>query len=143
MTAIRDAQRQKVYDWENEYVIGKDKSHVPFEQIQTIVNFVWGSEGLQHPPRVEELPKQCRVVGATGSRLKLRVPLTGLSTTVILHELAHSMTSTHEGKSAHHGPRFVGVYMDLLTKYAGHDREALQRSATERGVRFNGKGKTV
>ena len=76
--------------------------------------------GLRFPPRAERTPRHtCRVV-ATGDRLWLRLPET-MPSWVVLHEIAHAMTSTHDGSSDGHGPVFVGIYVDLHTEVSVGD----------------------
>jgi len=53
---------------------------------------------------------------ADASRLTVRLPARTLSW-CLLHELAHALTSTHDGHSDQHGPVFVGIYVQLLVRY--------------------------
>ena len=46
----------------------------------------------------------------------------------LLHELAHAMTSTHDGRSDGHGPTFMGLYAQLLTRYLRVPADALLKS---------------
>lgn len=139
---LRDFQRQRVYDWEEEHVLKKDRDFVPFDQLQALVDYIWTQEGLEHPPKVRPMVKQRKDLGAA-TRLKVLSPENGMTSTVLIHELAHSMCATHDGLSNWHGARFVGVYIDLLAKYAGFDANLLRYTAKEAGVKFNHKGKVV
>jgi hypothetical protein len=60
-----------------------------------------------------------------------------LPTWVLLHELAHAMTTTPEGTSDGHGPRYVGVYVRLLVRYARLDEAMLARTLDEAGVSWS------
>lgn len=132
----RDYQRSKVYRWENEIVRPRDtKPVVPFTKAQSLVNAIWMAEGLHHPPRVEPMPMQARRVLATGSRTTVRLPPV-VPTYVLLHEIAHAMTSDLDDGDRH-GPQFVGNYMRLLERFAGIPQPLLWYSAKEQGVDFN------
>lgn len=141
--SFRDYQRSKCYSWEDLHVHKRDKSHVLFDQAQSLVDYVWSAEGLKHPPQVKPLPKQCRRVGADATRMIIRIPSEGIKTTILLHEMAHSMTSNHDHESAWHGPRWTGVFMQLLSRYAGFDLNELMITAKSAGVEFNFKGKVI
>lgn len=130
----RDAQKSKVYTWENAVFRCKDKSRVPYGNIQNLVDYVWAKEGLSFPPQVEPLPKQAKVYCATGSRLKLQFQETA-QTCVILHEIAHAMTSDFEGNSNHHGSLFMGIFIQLLVRYMGLSYAELVGSAENSGLK--------
>lgn len=138
-----DFQKSKCYSWEDLHVHKRDSSHVPFEHAQGLVNYVWAEEGLRFPPRISALPPQASRVVADASRLEIRINPKGVKTTILLHEISHSLTSTHEGESAAHGERFVGVFMMLLSKYAGFSLPELMYTAKSAGVAFNFKGKVI
>lgn len=141
--SVRDFQRSKCYGWEDLHVHRRSKGRTSYECAQAAVDYIWGAEGFAHPPRIAELPRQCKCTQASATRLKVLIPREGVETTVLLHELAHSMTSLHDGRSAHHGPRFVGVFMELLSRYAGHDLEELKITARSAGVAFNFDGPVI
>ena len=88
-----DYQRSAVYRWEAEHVHPKDTGTVPFDQAQAIVNYVWARAGLMYPPKIRELARTARRTTANADRLTISIPATGVSATVLLHEIAHSMTS--------------------------------------------------
>jgi hypothetical protein len=132
MTSARDA---RLYAWENRVVAPCDQSLVPFERMQAIVDHVWTTEGLRWPPRGGPR-KATRATLATGSRLAIEAPPT-LPSWILLHEIAHAMTSTMEGDGAGHGPDFVGVYVALLVRYCGIDRAMLAATLEADGIRWN------
>jgi hypothetical protein len=68
-----------------------------------MVDAIWAEMGLCFPPKVEQLPRQARSTVADANRLSIRLPDTSPSWW-LLHELAHAMTSTHDGRSDGHGP---------------------------------------
>lgn len=136
---LRDYQQSRLYRWESGFLGPRDQSKVPFDNIQNIVNHIWEGEGLSYPPKVKPIPKQKTSAMGDACRLSIRfhegktVP-----TWVIIHEVAHSMTSSIEGKSAKHGPLFVGVYIKLLAKYLpGMNQFVLMHTAKEAKVDFD------
>ncbi len=82
---------------------------------------IWSEMELPYPPKVELLPLQARVRLPDTSRLVLRLPAL-IPSWCLLHELAHAMTSDHDGTTDWHGPRFVGIYVQLLVRYLRLDQ---------------------
>lgn len=138
---MQDTQKNKLYSWEQEHVFPTDKSHVAFDDAQTLINYIWEQEGCEYPPKVQEV-HQNAAYEASANRLVVNLRKRGTKTTILLHELAHSFTSrATDGASAAHGPRFVGYYIHLLTKYAGYDFVKLAYAARKSGLEFNMNGK--
>ncbi len=131
------AVARRLYAWEDAVVAPRDRSLVPFAQLQALVDHVWAGEGLRHPPLVRPLPAraQARTV-ARATRLAIEAPAE-LPSWVLLHEIAHALTSTAEGENAGHGPAFVGMYLHLLVRYARLDRAALEASLAGAGIAFD------
>ena len=129
----RDTQRSRVYAWEDREVAPHDPSLVPFTQVQGLVDAIWAENGLRYPPEVRPLPRQASTRLADASRLAIRVP-DRVASWCLLHELAHAMTTTHDGQSDQHGPAFVGVYVTLLERYLRLPRAALLSSLAASGV---------
>ena len=105
---LRDHQRGRVYAWEERFVAPCDSSSIAFAQAQGMVDAIWTDMGLRFPPKVVRLPRQARATVADATRLVIRLSDT-TSSWCLLHELAHAMSSTHEGGSDGHGPRFMGL----------------------------------
>ena len=129
----RDSQRQRVYAWEDRVVAPQAAGMVAFAAAQPMVDAIWGELGLRFPPKVEKLPHQARRRIADADRLRLRLP-PECPPWVLLHELAHCLTSTAKGRSDGHGAAFVGVYMQLLVRYLRLDRDALLASLAAEGI---------
>jgi hypothetical protein len=108
---------RRCYRWEEKHIHARDQSVVPFDQAQSIVDYVWSKAGLMYPPKICPISENTKKTQASASRLQIRIPKSGIKTTVLLHEIAHSMTSDALGASDHHGPRFVGVYMRMLSEH--------------------------
>lgn len=131
----KDFQRSKVYAWEHEIVRPKLRDEIPFSQAQSLVNHVWAAERLQFPPIVEPLDKRTTKWAGKGNRLGIWLPAV-TSTHTILHELAHSATSTFEGDSAWHCPLWVGYYCRILEKYANMNLLVLYHTLDKAGIKF-------
>jgi len=112
----RDRQRSKVYAWEERFVGTRDPTSVAFAQAQGTVDAIWAEFGLRFPPKVERLPRQARSTMADATRLSVRLPEASPSWW-LLHELAHALTSTVDGQSDGHGPKFMGLYVKMLARY--------------------------
>ena len=136
---ISDYQRSAFYRWEDKHVHPKDTGTIPFDQAQAIVDYVWARAGLTYPPKIRELGRNARSTIANADRLTVRIPARGISTTVLLHEIAHSMTTDAASERTHaHGPRFVGVLMKLLCDLIPTiNLDELMASARQEGVEFN------
>lgn len=137
-----DPQKQRLYAWEDREVAWRDGSRVPFAQLQVLVDHVWAGEGLRWPPRVRPLPKQARRTMARATRLAIEASET-LPTWVLLHELAHALSSTADERSTGHGPVFVGLYLNLLEKYARMPRAELEASLRAAGLQWDSAARPV
>ena len=133
MTNDRDRQRSKVYAWEERFVAPRDPSSIAFAQAQGMVDAIWAEMGLRFPPKVEPLPRQARSMVADANRLSIRLADTSPSWW-LLHELAHAMTSTHDGRSDGHGPKFMGLYARLLMRYLRVPRGELLKLLHTAGI---------
>ncbi|WP_458097774.1 hypothetical protein [Roseomonas sp. WA12] len=129
----RDAQRARVYAWEEEAVVPHGQAPIPFTAVQGMVDAIWVEIGLRWPPKVEPLPPQARRLQGTGSRLVLRLP-DPVPAFLLFHELAHALSSSADGKTDGHGPRFVGLYLQLLTRYLRLPENELLRALEEQRV---------
>jgi hypothetical protein len=129
----RDRQRNRVYAWEEQFVAARDASSIKFEQAQGMIDAIWADMGLRFPPKVERLPRQAHSTVADASRLSIR--LAGSSPSwCLLHELAHAMSSTHDGRSDGHGPTFMGLYAQLLVRYLRVPLHTLLQSLDAAGI---------
>jgi hypothetical protein len=128
-----DRQRDRVYAWEDVFVAACDQSRIAFSIAQGVINAIWSELGLRYPPKVERLPRQARRLQADGSRLRLRLPET-IPSWLLMHELAHALSSTADGSSDGHGPDFMGLYVQLLTRYLRFPTAELIGSAIAAGI---------
>ncbi len=132
----RDRQRSKVYAWEERFVAPYDPSTILRAQAQGMVDAIWSEMGLRFPPKVEPLPRQARSTMADANRLTIRLADT-CPAWWLLHEIAHGMTSTHDGWSDGHGPKFMGLYVQLLTRYLRLPMDALLSSVHTAGIEID------
>ena len=119
MTEVRDHQRGRVYAWEERFVASRDSSSIAFAQAQGVVDAIWADMGLRFPPKVMRLPRQARATVADATRLLIRLSDT-TSSWCLLHELAHAMSSTHEGQSDGHGPHVHGLVRPAVDPLSTH-----------------------
>lgn len=97
-------------------VAPSDRTTIAFPAAQAMVNAIWVDLGLRYPPAVEMLPSQASATIARATRLSLHLAEQTPSW-CLLHEIAHALTSTEDGRSDGHGPTFMGVYVQLLVQY--------------------------
>lgn len=128
-----DPQARKLYAWEDAVVAPRDRSLVPYARLQALVDHVWAESGRRWPPRVRPLPRQARRTVARATRTAIECP-PELPSWVLLHEVAHALTSDADGGTDGHGPRFVATYLDLLVRHARLDRATLEASLREAGI---------
>jgi hypothetical protein len=128
-----DSAARKLYAWEDAVVAPRDRSRVPFARLQSLVDHVWTAEGLRWPPRVRPLPRQARGTVARATRTAIEAP-PELPSWVLLHEVAHALTSDVDGSHAGHGPDFVGLYLRLLVRHVRLDRALLEATLAEAGI---------
>src|ERR1700738_1145919 len=140
--AARDHQRARVYAWEDRVVAPLDPTTLPFAAAQGLVNAIWAEMGLHFPPAVERMPAQATTRLADASRLAIRLPAHTPSWCV-LHELAHAMTTTHDGVSDGHGAVFMGMYVRLLVRYMRLDGEWLRTSLDAAGIAVDSDARPV
>lgn len=114
-------------------VAAADTGTVPRRDAQAMVDAIWSELGLAYPPKVERLPRQARRLQADGSRLRLRLPEL-IPSWLLLHEVAHSLSSTADGVSDGHGPTFMGLYVQLLARYLRLPSAHLIQSAIDAGI---------
>jgi len=129
----RDRQRTRVYAWEDQFIAPRDQTSIAFAQAQDIVDAIWADMRLRFPPKVEHLPRQARCIAADATRLSIRLPRSSPSW-LLLHELAHALSSTHDGVSDGHGSVFVGLYTQMLARYMRVPIEELTQSLAAFGV---------
>jgi hypothetical protein len=134
LSAPRDYQRSRVYQWESRIVVPRDPTTIAFPAAQGMVNAIWSDLGLRYPPVVQAQSRRARKTIASANRLSLLLP-EKTPAWCLLHEIAHAMTTTVDGQSDGHGAVFIGIYVQLLTRYLRMDETALMQSLQEASIR--------
>ena len=98
-----------------------------------MVDAIWTDMGLRYPPEVERLPAQATATLASATRLSLKLR-EQTPAWCLLHELAHALSATHDGRSDGHGPIFMGLYVQLLVRYLRLDKAQLLHSLRAAGI---------
>ena len=98
-----------------------------------MVAAIWSDMELRHPPAVERLPRQATATLASANRLSLFLP-DRIPAWCLLHEIAHAMSTMHDGRSAGHGPIFMGLYARMLIRYLRFDEAGLLASVREASI---------
>ena len=138
---MRDFQRSAVYEWENTCIHPYDNTFIPFEQISSLVQYVWHAEGLAYPPSITYLPPQTRKCEGKADRLEVKFSKTNQTrSSVVLHELAHSLTNEYVNDivvSDYHGPKFVGILMQLFDRYMRFELSYLRNTANRFKIQYD------
>ena len=132
----RDRQCSKVYAWEERFVVPCDPSVLALAQAKGMMDAIWSEMGLRFPPKVEPLPRQACVTMADADRLTIRLT-DPCPSWWLLHEIAHAMTSTVDGRSDGHGASFMGLYIQLLTRYLRLPLDPLLVSVHTAGIHID------
>jgi hypothetical protein len=133
MKPIRDHQRGKVYTWEQRAVAPYDRTEIDRVQAQAMVAAIWADLGLRYPPKVTPLPAQAKTLIGRADRLTIELA-DRLPSWCLLHELAHSLTSSVDGPGDGHGALFIATYMSLLARYLRLDESGLRQTARRAGL---------
>lgn len=67
-----------------------------------MVDAIWSDLGLRYPPCVEPLPRHATTTLARANRLAVFLPAR-IPSWCLLHELAHAMTTTDDGRCRNRG----------------------------------------
>ena len=125
---LRDSQRAKVYRWEQSVIRPNDKVRLTREECRELVERVFSDYnfyGLEPELRFRGTSR----TRATGCRAYINLPPWAMITSVVLHEVAHAL-GDRRLVSAHawHGPEFVRLYCELLSRYSefGHAASGLR-----------------
>ena len=111
----------------------RDRTAIAFASAQAMVDAIWSDMDLRYPPAVERLPRHATATMASANRLSLCLP-DRIPAWCLLHELAHAMSMTHDGRSEGHGPVFMGLYVRMLVRYLRLDEAYLLASLRDAGI---------
>ena len=130
----RDAQKQKVYDWQWNIYDAVIDTHpeifieLPLEACQSFTNKLCAAYGVDAPKVVAHRFKDGNARCYSQQR-KIVLPA-GWAWTAktvgheVAHWLNHKLFPKHEQG---HGPEFVTIYSNIMTKFLGLDVELVQR----------------
>ena len=111
----------------------RDQTTIAFASAQAMVDAIWADMDLRYPPAVERLPRHATATLASANRLSLCLPVR-TPAWCLLHEIAHAMNTTDDGRSDGHGPIFIGLYVKLLVRYLRLNEAYLLASLREVGI---------
>lgn len=111
----------------------RDQTTIAFASAQAMVDAIWSDMDLRYPPAVERLPRHATATLASANRLALCLP-ERTPAWCLLHEIAHAMSTTVDGRSEGHGPIFTGLYVKLLVRYLRLDEACLLASLRAAGI---------
>jgi hypothetical protein len=114
-------------------VAPRDRTTIAFAAAQSMVDAIWLDMDLRHPPAVERLSRRATTTVASANRLSICLP-DRTPAWCLLHEIAHAMSMTHDGRSDGHGPVFMGLYVRMLVRYLRLDEEWLLASLRDAGI---------
>ena len=140
---MRDYQKSKAYAWEERAILVHDKTLVSHEYATQLLDYVWSEEGLSHPPKLRVFEHKTKSCNANASRLRINMQPEGITASILIHEIAHSMTcaldASIEGNWVidMHGPDWMGIYIKLAGKYLRLDVDKLLESARKEGLDVN------
>lgn len=141
---VRDTQRQRCYDAESAIQTGADPKLRNLADMQAFIDKVTEARWFQSRwGRISvEVRAGQRHTRAVSYGRVLHIPLWAREEEILLHELAHTLTSHRVGSHivSWHGPEFAGVLLFLVKNVMGLDAwEKLRKSFKEHRVRFNNK----
>jgi hypothetical protein len=114
-------------------VAPRDRTTIAFAATQAMVDAIWLDMDLRHPPAVERLSRRATTTIASANRLSLHLP-DRIPAWCLLHEIAHAMSTTEDGRSDGHGPVFMGLYVRVLVRYLRLDETCLLASLRDAGI---------
>jgi putative metallohydrolase (TIGR04338 family) len=137
----RDAQRQRLYDWEHVFIRPRDTTARSLDECQRWVDRLRADAGLRRPIVVGDGRGSKRARWIPADR-RIELPLWARRKYVVLHEMAHAICDERNGQTesretiAAHGAEFLRIYVDLLAEYLGLDRGFLEESVSEVKLRI-------
>lgn len=147
-----DSRDKAVFAWDHAVVHSMDRRVITEGEARAIVSFVWSERGLVGPPRVNHITLPHDVL-ACASRTEVNIGRKGISTSVLLHELAHSMDMSLEVSlgeyemrpkgepivGSGHDENWLGIYLDLLNDFMppSFNKLYLMKTLHDRGLAFS------
>lgn len=130
-TRARDTQKSKVYAWENkEFPLHKTGS-LSLESCAELANQASVLFGDRRFPEIRD--GRGRRSGC-GDGFGISLPKFARNVSYVLHEVAHYIQVRHRWDGAWHGPRWLGAYLYLLSRFTARSYADLVASAREFGL---------
>lgn len=141
MTRKRDSQRSAVYAWERaavDHFASTLRRVISEADAQALIARIWKEQATRFGKSVRQAPTLAYRTGGGNSfysptKHAIRLLPEHRNIWIALHECAHALDWSRGCEW--HGPRFVAVYMYLLTVYGGASNEQLRDSAARHGLR--------
>lgn len=117
MKKSRDFQRAKVYKLDS--LLGLllrcniFKEELSLVQIKDITSKLFAEYNLGSPPLIKDGRGRRK---AGGCRTHITMPRWARNMIVLSHELSHVVTQRKFEVEAPHGPRYVGIYREIVTR---------------------------
>lgn len=131
---MRDSQRKKVYDWEDNVLLPKSK-RLKEEEVCKLAHGLCKVYGM--PPLAYLHTHHDDLRTAWYRRGGIILPKWAHNTCIVTHEVAHhfvySRYSRHDVEA--HGPEFVMFSITMFAEYGGLSKRKLIASAIEAGIR--------
>jgi len=127
--AMRDSQRQRVYDSERSVKSFQNETQrLTFEQVEQLVSAVYEGQTyrtyITDKMRAKPSVKKGRAgTSAYGTEKGISVPQWAWHKAIVLHELAHVVVLRKDPRRSHeaHGWLFCRVYLELVEEFIGAD----------------------
>jgi hypothetical protein len=135
----RDAQKQKVYDWEMRFYDEMGVKPMSKEECITLIRGIEaefmkpanrGRLTIRFPPK----GKSCYLQGYS----KISLAPWGMQLGTIVHEMAHWVTKNliKGRRMPGHGPEFVGIYMLMMEHYCGQSMKDMMDHARTHRMKY-------
>lgn len=110
----RDAQRQKLYDWENTNVAGTNNAFLDRAGCIALAKKACARFGVD-PPMFDFVKRgRCQALGSWA----IQMPEWAQNVVCVLHETAHCIAVRYAAPGEPgHGPTFIGLFIELLARH--------------------------
>lgn len=132
-----DFQKSRTYAWERAAVEGFRDDKITLDAARKLLDTMFDKLGLS-VPKIKLDPRRSRTCSYYGWVHEIRMAEWGLTVPIVIHEAAHAVVNKlgASGNVSAHGPLYVRVYIDMLVEFGGYDKDHLEQTAKERGLKF-------
>lgn len=136
---MRDTQKQKFYDFENEiikrYLPENLADYLGMDESTSLVNRICAAYHVT-PPKVK-IGRSMRIAYFKSLRNTITLPPWAQRSNVVLHEAVHAIVWAKNLPGPSHGAAFVGLWMEIFSRMYDLPLKELQNWATLREVDFS------